>query len=86
MVHTDTVQFCLNNVAYLKSWLGALSEDKNYIFKAASQAEKSVNYQHEQRAAYKADLVLQQVAKTDLKAAVLPKVLPAVKREFAMSM
>ncbi len=75
-----------NNVAYLKSWLGALNEDKNYIFKAASQAEKSVNYQHEQRAAYKADLVLQQAAKTDLKAVVVPKVLPVVKREFAMSM
>lgn len=42
-----------NHVAYLKSWLGALKEDKNFLFKAASQAQKSVDFQNFCRNEYK---------------------------------
>jgi antirestriction protein ArdC len=34
-----------NHVAYIKSWLGALQNDKNMIFKASSQASRAVEYQ-----------------------------------------
>ena len=33
-----------NNSAYIKSWLKKLREDKNYIFQAASKADKSCQY------------------------------------------
>lgn len=42
-----------NHVAYLKSWLGALKEDKNFLFKAASHAQKSVDFQNFCRNEYK---------------------------------
>lgn len=34
-----------NHAAYCKSWLSALKGDKEYIFKASSQASRSVDYQ-----------------------------------------
>lgn len=34
-----------NHVAYIKSWLEALQNDKNMIFKASSQASRAVEYQ-----------------------------------------
>ena len=33
-----------NHVAYLKSWLEALRNDRNFIFKAAKQASKVTDY------------------------------------------
>lgn len=33
-----------NNAAYIKSWLKALADDNKFIFKAAGQAEKAVDY------------------------------------------
>lgn len=33
-----------NHTIYIKSWLKALRSDKKYIFKAASQAQKAVDY------------------------------------------
>jgi len=33
-----------NNAAYIKSWLQGLKEDKKFIFKVSSQAQKSTDY------------------------------------------
>lgn len=33
-----------NNVGYIQSWLKALKDDTNYIFKAAKQASEAVNF------------------------------------------
>ena len=33
-----------NHAAYLRSWLEALKNDRNYIFKAAKQASKVTDY------------------------------------------
>ena len=33
-----------NHVAYLKSWIHALEDDPDYLFKAASQADKASGY------------------------------------------
>ena len=33
-----------DHAIYLKSWLQALRNDKKYIFKASSQAQKAVDY------------------------------------------
>jgi antirestriction protein ArdC len=33
-----------NNKAYIKSWLKALKNDSNYIFKASKQADKAFNW------------------------------------------
>lgn len=33
-----------NNAGYIQSWLKALQDDTNYIFKAAKQASEAVNY------------------------------------------
>ncbi|MGN0192544.1 MAG: zincin-like metallopeptidase domain-containing protein, partial [Candidatus Gastranaerophilaceae bacterium] len=33
-----------NNASYINSWLQALSNDKNFIFKASHEATKAVNY------------------------------------------
>ena len=35
-----------NHACYIKSWLRALKNDKKFIFKAASQAQKAVDYLH----------------------------------------
>ncbi|HHK8271078.1 TPA: ArdC family protein, partial [Serratia marcescens] len=45
-----------NHAAYLKSWLGALKQDKNMIFKAASHAQKSADFQNMCRQEYKLEL------------------------------
>lgn len=37
-------EFYEQHVAYLKSWIGALEDDPDYLFKAASQADKSSSY------------------------------------------
>lgn len=42
-----------NHVAYLKSWLGALKDDKTLIAKAANQASKATEFQVEHLNAYK---------------------------------
>ena len=53
-----------NHAAYLKSWLGALKDDKNFIFKAASLAQKSADYQNGIRHEYKLEQGLEkQIAK-----------------------
>lgn len=45
-----------NHAAYLKSWLGALKQDKNMIFKAASHAQKSADFQNLCRQEHKLEL------------------------------
>lgn len=40
----------------MKSWLGALKQDKNMIFKAASHAQKSADFQNMCRQEYKLEL------------------------------
>lgn len=47
-----------NHAAYMKSWLGALKNDKDMIFKAASQAQKSADFQNFVRHEHKLDLGL----------------------------
>lgn len=47
-----------NHKAYMKSWLGALKEDKNMIFKAASHAQKGADFQNFIRNEHKLDLGL----------------------------
>jgi antirestriction protein ArdC len=42
-----------NHAAYLKSWLGALKDDKTLITKAANQASKATEFQMEHLTAYK---------------------------------
>jgi len=42
-----------NHAAYLKSWLGALKDDKTLITKAANQASKATDFQVEHLNAYK---------------------------------
>lgn len=37
-------EFYENHVSYLKSWIGALEDDPDYLFKAASQADKASTY------------------------------------------
>lgn len=37
-------EFYDNHVAYLKSWIRALEDDPDYLFKAASQADKASGY------------------------------------------
>lgn len=46
-----------NHAAYLKSWIGALKKDKNMIFKAASQASRSVEFQLKTKAIYYGEVV-----------------------------
>lgn len=36
-----------DHATYIKSWLQALKNDKKFIFKAASQAQKAVDFLHE---------------------------------------
>jgi antirestriction protein ArdC len=40
----DTSDLTTNTTAYIQSWLKALSDDKKMIVKAASQAQKAVDY------------------------------------------
>ena len=73
-----------NHLAYLKSWSKALKEDKNLIFKAASKAEQSVNYQHNIRNEYKQELGLHNELENDLKQ--LSKPLVSTKPKMAQTM
>ncbi|VVD69690.1 DNA primase [Pandoraea morbifera] len=41
-----------NNAAYLKSWIKVLQNDKKFIFKAASDAQRATEYQLQARAEY----------------------------------
>lgn len=73
-----------NHVAYWKSWLGALKNDKNLLFKAASKAEKSVSYQNEIRLTYKKELALQNEHRNDLKQE--GKVIPSTIKNKSLEM
>jgi len=44
MTGISTPELDGNNVAYIQSWLKALQDDKNMVIKAASQAQKTVDY------------------------------------------
>lgn len=44
-----------NSAAYLKSWLGTLKMDKNFLMKASAQASESVKFQLDQLNKYRAD-------------------------------
>lgn len=52
-----------NHVAYIKSWLEALKNDKNMIFKASSQAGRSVEYQINIRDEYQKSLTSEEIPK-----------------------
>lgn len=54
-----------NHAAYLKSWLGALKQDKNMIFKAASTAQKCADFQNFVRNEYKVEQGLVKVDTQD---------------------
>lgn len=75
-----------NHVAYLQSWSKALGEDKKFIFKAASKAERSVEFQHAKRAEYKIDLALKLEDKNDLKVVVEPTVSNQIKNKPKLAM
>jgi len=44
MTGISTPELNGNNAAYIQSWLKALQDDKNMVIKAASQAQKTVDY------------------------------------------
>ena len=48
-----------NHVAYLESWLGALKNDKTFIFKAAGQASKACEFQMGHLNEYKQELQIE---------------------------
>lgn len=77
-----------NNAAYIKHWLHALKEDKNIIFKAASCAQKSADYQNFVRNEYKLEKgLIKEVAKEPEKVAVVyQKKIPVIKKEKKFSM
>lgn len=72
-----------NHVAYLKSWLNALDKDKNLIFKAASKAQQSTDYQNNIRNEMKMEDGLIAVVKKD---EVKPEEVKQVKKSVSMSM
>jgi antirestriction protein ArdC len=51
-----------NHAAYLKSWLEALKNDKNLIFKASSAASKAVEYQINIKKEYYNELTPEEIA------------------------
>lgn len=59
-----------NHAAYMKSWLSALKNDKNFIFWAAQKASKSVEYQMGHVEAHK----LENSLKTEVKVDSLEKI------------
>ncbi|SDK23028.1 Antirestriction protein ArdC [Methylophilus rhizosphaerae] len=74
-----------NHVAYLKSWVSALKDDKNFIFQAASKAEQSVSYQHEIRHTFKQELTLKNEHRNDLKQDMKATPLPEKIKSLSMS-
>jgi len=40
----DRASLMENNAAYIQGWLGVLKEDKRFIFRAAADAQKAVNF------------------------------------------
>lgn len=67
-----------NHAAYLESWLGALKNDKTFIFKAAGQASKACEFQMEHLREYKAELLVEKL--TD------KMKLPSKEQELKMTM
>lgn len=63
-----------NHAAYLKNWASALKEDKNLIFKASSQAQKSADYQNFILLEHKQDLgLIKELAPVATQEQVKPK-------------
>ena len=44
VLEVDTPALSTNTAAYIQSWLKALSDDKQMVVKAASQAQKAVDF------------------------------------------
>ena len=59
-----------NHAAYMKSWLSALKNDKNFIFSAAQKASKATEYQMGHLEAYR----LENSVKLDVKVDSLEKI------------
>lgn len=77
-----------NHAAYLKSWAAAMKADKNMIFKAASKAQQSTDYQNFVRNEYKLDLGLVKENEKSSSLYLADKKIPVLKKEkpLAMSM
>lgn len=71
-----------NHAAYLKSWLGALKDDKTLITKAANQASKATEFQVEHLNAYK----LNQEMKTEQAQELVDSAIAKAKKPAAISM
>ena len=67
-----------NHAVYMKGWLGALKNDKTFIFKAAGQASKACEFQMEHLREYKAELLVEKL--TD------KMKLPSKEQELKMTM
>ena len=44
MTGIDRASLMENNAAYIQGWLSVLKEDKRFIFRAAAEAQKAVNF------------------------------------------
>lgn len=75
-----------NHIAYLKSWIKILKEDKNFLFQAASKAEQSVSYQHEIRHTHKHELGLNKDHRNDLKQETKANPLPTKIKTASLSL
>jgi len=71
-----------NHAAYLKSWLGALKDDKTLITKAANQASKATEFQMEHLIAYK----LTQELKAEQAQEMVDSAIAKAKKPTAISM
>ena len=71
-----------NHAAYLKSWLGALKDDKTLITKAATQASKATEFQMEHLTAYK----MTQDLKNEQAQELVQGAIANTKESMAMSM
>jgi antirestriction protein ArdC len=71
-----------NHAAYLKSWLGALKDDKTLITKAANQASKATEFQMEHLNAYK----LTQELKAEQAQEMVDSAIAKAKKPAAISM
>ena len=67
-----------NHAAYLKSWIGALKDDKSFIFKAAAYAGRATDYQMDLQQALKHERLYEQLV-----SAVRAHDIPAVNKALA---
>ena len=76
-----------NAAQYLKGWIKALQDDKNYIFKAASQASKATEFQLEHLKEFRLEQA-QSMSMTMIKTIEKQKVFipPVVKKSVTMTM